>query len=1651
MGDDEQESTEENTEPEKADNTEEENAERPKEEQGTGSAQPDRVELPVDAKETGTLPEDRVVAEELSETHSEEPAEGQTPEAVDMPETQPEEPAQEQTPETVDMPETQPEEPSPEQMSEAVDLPETQPEEPVEQNSGEIPETSEEAPAQEQEEPPSTDEPPSSTPTTGEGPDKTKTGISAIRAALAAAAKGDRMKVIAKDLITATKTLFTRVRGYGLELEEEKKLFKEAIIAIKSEEYIKGAQLTTRVKKMLGAAEEKYFIESISGSLTEVEEMLNQAREVDIEVPPLEEAHLKHKTALENKEYEKLEDLVAIVGQYHSKATSQLNALIETRLTEVIENEIASIPETVENARSLEVDISEEMAKLEIIEKLKQEEKNREAYDKLREVKTSLSSKILERMVEVHTRQLEEAKVSLEGLVELTGKEYSELRTQLESSEKSLAESDFDGIVSILQEFGVSIEAEKNAYFFEKYSLAANEFEAQLAPVKELGINVTTAEGILAEINDKIVESDFEKVESLLTQLQGIVENAKTTEARKLASTLLADTKLLYNRLNEADVELGQAKDTFKEGIMSIKSQDFVKGCQVLMRTKELLEGVDQKYLSDSLSSALEEALRFYTKFEKIEYFAEADKEELRKILDDTQSSLENDQLQNARDGMKSYGEMKEEIDARIEKYNEACALSEKMNELLASAQELSIDIEAEEALLVEAGELMEDYILEETIAVYQQAEAQFNEKIENQLLENANSVLSRATELFEGFKENISDTGPIEAKLAAANELLEQREYEKSIETATEVIESVETGEEDKLKSEIRRLFDTFIEVVDECEELGVDVMRPQALLFKAKTAFERGDLAKAQVQSQNGLTMALENKKEFLKENASDSRKELQDMLDEAVRLEIDHSSIMEMVLTSQELFEKEDFVEARKTSENAKGPLKELLGTRLNEMIRGELGSLAAILKEAKALGIDIEPEKTAISSASKLKNEGKYYEAIDSIRSIKDTVTAKVTGDFKDKANGRMEEANNRLTFIENEGCNADEARRVLDEAVQMIDAGKCRESIEVIDNSFVVGDRLFEEYQQMRCQEIIREMNAFLSEIVEVTGGKVELNNPTELLNQATARLEDMDFEAVRNMTSEAHAQADRLYYHYVIDSLLATHDFLLEVKNLGANVAKAQELFTSAKASLEKKNYPEAIEHSKKALETTKDSRISYMRDEIGKNQKVAASLAEKLRVKEIDVRELDESIASVKMKLDDEDIAGAFEMAKEARVISLKFRDDYKKGTVEIVLDENRKYIKDLDEFGVDTADIVSRLKTVKVLLEKKKFPEALVIGKELKKILVERYNEHYHSLLTANIKETREYLEEISEKVDITKPTSTLKEAEEALAKNDFENCEEMIKKSRHMGEKSRHASLVIEAANVLAYGSDIIREGIREGADVSDMNAMLMEASEAFEDREYQTVIDICATIGAGVDKYKEDKLSNIAKNAVRNAKTIIEAAKDIKADVKEPTSKYKDAMAAYKEGKFKVSLDLAEEAREIASHSKDFRAATVVIDTVRNRLDEIDRNGNDISEAKEIFEAVQEAMNGNDFDKAREMARDSIKKAMAINMFNSVSTGIERSQEYVSFALDSEIFVKDYFQETIQAEDETPEGKCPKCGQDVPEKAMFCLWCGHRLGQ
>ena len=395
--------------------------------------------------------------------------------------------------------------------------------------------------------------------------DRTAKDISAIRAALAAAAKGDRMKNIAKDLITKTKLLFSKVKGYGLELNEEKELFKQAINAIKAEEYIKGSQLTKMLKVRLEEEERKHFVSSISTSLEEVRGRLAQAGEMGIDVSSFEEPLNRAQATLDNKEFKKLEDFASEISEFNETTITNLNTLIEEKLTEIIPNELASMESFFEKARSLEIEIQTEVDELTKVEELRKEKRNIDAYNTIMDARGAVNAKINERMREISTGKIEETRESLTSLEAEIETELPELRAQLEKAGKAFEDEQYDLVGTIIEEFHVAREGAKNAYLFEKYSLMANELESDIALIKELGIDISKGEGILGQINENIVGNDYAAVEEIVPQLKEMVDNAKTVEARKLASSLLGTTRQLYNTLNEAGRD-GGGKDLLQRG-----------------------------------------------------------------------------------------------------------------------------------------------------------------------------------------------------------------------------------------------------------------------------------------------------------------------------------------------------------------------------------------------------------------------------------------------------------------------------------------------------------------------------------------------------------------------------------------------------------------------------------------------------------------------------------------------------------------------------------------------------------------------------------------------------------------------------------------------------------------------------------------------------------------------------------------------------------------------------------------------------------------------------------------------------------------------------------------------------------------------------
>ncbi len=1470
-------------------------------------------------------------------------------------------------------------------------------------------------------------------------------GIAAIKSTLAEMSKGEHMKKMAKALISDTKPLLLRVKGYGMDLEKEKIIFKDGIIAIKKNDYLRGSQLIGRLKKRLLDKEESYLLNVAASSLDDVEFKIAQAKEVSIDVADIDNELKFYKGQVNNKDFEDLEDFIADINTFRENSTKQLDVLMEGELENIIPNELEKINNLMEEAKGLELEVTDESSVLLNVKELINQRNHKEAYEKIEDVRHGLMSKI-QNETAMHKR--ESIALNQNRLREMIGLDQEELvylEDLINKANSALDENNFEEVQLALDAFQTKYDVLKKDHQKIGFTETINEIKADLDKLAQIGISLENADKTLQDIDGHLEANEFQDASEKVDGLKIIIKEAKKKKARRLASELLASTKKLYKKMSQTNVDIGDSKEMFQNAITAIKSQDFITGCLLLQQCSDSLSALEKEYLQVSIIARYDKAMEFYPVFAEKPFFSDSFKTKVKETLDKVGMHLADNELKLANEVWQEYEEMEEIINEKIQGEERSAELLDIITTEIEKAHELSADLSEILPTIDEGKEYLEDQIFEESIKRFELAIEMLSLKIGEQKKIKAKVIMETVITQYSGVKETYPEPESMEASLNQMVAHMENGEYDQSIELGKDLLKLIEIQEMKDKGLLVGSLFEEIQKLVDDCEKMGMDLLRPQALLYKAKVAHETEQYQRALDLAHKARDMALEAKKSHLNVRGQEHLDNLQAAIEKGMSLEIDVTDILNIMEEAKALMEQEKYIETANKCKVALLPLDERITEKLKELIKLESRNLSENMKKTRELQLDISEEKQILGPLAELKKEQKFQEVLDLLKNAGGAIQNRIIQYYKGKAIEKLEMEQNRMINLKEEGCNIEEGEVILARITELMEGEKFTDSLPILADLSKVIDKLVLDFERTKVNDHIRITSNFLNEIIEVMGGEVDLSEPTDNLTLAAEKLDGEDFDSARRLVNKARSRGDRVYYQYVIDSLLKSYDYLSEVKKIGGDISEAESEFANAKQLLEKKDYKEAIAKATIVEELTTKAERELMVSEIEKNQRIVTSVSEKLESKGVDILELREIIQKLVLDESMENISEVYQLSMEAKAMARKYRDNFKRITVENAINSGEELIEKMKEMEIDNSEILEELNNSRSLLDDKKYSESLKIVKKNREILNQRYSEKYYEILTIKIQDTKEHLEKIGKKTNLTEAQQILAEAVETLEQRDFDRCEELIEKSKRRGEKLSHTSLLMEAANILSSTGRIIDSAADESISVIDLRPKLIDASDAFENKEYSLVIDICDSIGESIDNRRTDQLASEARDALEKAKSMIEDARNIKADVKDPIKTYKEAMAAYKEKDFRVSLEMALDVHKNTTRQRDIRSVEAVVDSVKDKIEDIRLNGVDVKGAAELIARAGDALDSNDLVKAREITKNSMEVAMAAYRHHQMDEKIKRAREYISFAMDNDIFKKNYFEEPVGAE----EGKCPKCGKEVPEKAMFCLWCGKRL--
>lgn len=325
----------------------------------------------------------------------------------------------------------------------------------------------------------------------------------------------------------------------------------------------------------------------------------------------------------------------------------------------------------------------------------------------------------------------------------------------------------------------------------------------------------------------------------------------------------------------------------------------------------------------------------------------------------------------------------------------------------------------------------------------------------------------------------------------------------------------------------------------------------------------------------------------------------------------------------------------------------------------------------------------------------------------------------------------------------------------------------------------------------------------------------------------------------------------------------------------------------------------------------------------------------------------------------------------------------------------------------GVNTSEADQMIMDMDKAIEKKDYPQSLDIARMIETVLEGATTEHKEmSELSTDANDAILFTQQLlmdakKEGVDVSEAENQFHQVKLALDDKDFQKVVDMANKTKNLVEKLRlkHTN-AIEHYNLT---KEKLKKASKKGVDITEPNRRLKEAKQAFEDGEYDVLMETCDQaldlLEEEKEKAKEDMTKKEkAREALESAKDAMETAKEQKLNIQRQERLFNEAEKQMDTGNEDMAVENAEliieQIEELKSQSTSLEEEILEI---TNQVDEF-KAFMDMSKSLKLLEQTSKAFEDNDFENVSELlnqVKDQIERTKTVSR-PRISIGFSNKQ-------------------------------------------------------
>ncbi len=1078
-------------------------------------------------------------------------------------------------------------------------------------------------------------------------------------------------------------------------------------------------------------------------------------------------------------------------------------------------------------------------------------------------------------------------------------------------------------------------------------------------------------------------------------QLQKKLEEKARQEAenRKKAKEGLDVLDKKLEEFKKADIKIDEAEEIRKKIDELMAAKEYSEALSLIKKAEEALEKAKVEQLDNMISAAEEMIVLSKT--------MGADTSKAEDLLEKTKKALEEgaslkDMVKMVRD---AWGEAERVLQEKI-----SGAFSAAQS-LIIRVKDLGKDVGASENLFQEARSLAD--------------RGEYKEALDK-LAECVDLLGSRVREYVEAIKDDINeyvaiaeendvDVKDLREKLGELDELMEEAEYERAIETARLLKDSAEKAIVDDLNKRIKKIE----KVIKEGEEIEVNVEQSRHLLAEAKKAVRNKNFRDAidiiksahdeihEACFQKVLKIISESRGNFL----------------EAKKLGADLSHPLEILNRARTALRQGEYKKAVEYAKQGDREVEEIV--KNFKKAQESLSRVEENMNLAEELGIDTVFSQQLVEEARKSLQQMNFQKALDLINKSREKIEAAE----QEKVMDIIERAEISLTLAEKVGVDtkdfnekmeraiealrenrfkeaytlATETKTKIDEAVklkilEMVEMARAKahnlgvgeegdvavlldatekaieeDSVEMAYKHINAAMEAIESVQRERVERIINEAREGI-EVLEEVGADVSKYLPG--FHRASSLLKEKEYEAAeeeaKNCLQRVLEGAKESFEELFSNAKLAA----VEARRKGINIDEVKKRLEEARDAFAAGDYKTAIQKAIEARETAQELKKRY--EEAYRAITEVAALVTDAKKDGIDVKPVVKLLVQAKKSLEEQQFDKAMKISLACKESLEKIKDQYS-AAKKIVMAQ--KLITTAEKMEVDVSDIKETLREAKGLMKGKKFKEASRLAESVLEKLEERIESKVVSLITL-VEDTVEDAKSIG--INVENVTQLVDSAKEFLKDEKyFEAYEEALKAKKEI-ERLRRLSQ--EAVIKVQELKDLISNAQSIGAKVEPFSAKVDEAINLIKDNKYEEALSLLEKTKDDVIRVQRERVESV----LASFEEAISKAKD-KMDTSSSEKLLAEAREKLENGEYREALNLAMKSEgELEKASLQHKMAKESIEAAREKVKAIEKKGVPPGKAVEVLKEAEKAFKDKDYVKALSLSVEAGELAHEIEM-------------------------------------------------------------------